>query len=651
MRTEYDSEKRLAVVMYGGVSLAIYIGGVAKELLNVVRATAPSPRDPNAAGLADGQLTPVEKIYRRIASEEGVLKKRITIDVISGTSAGGINGIFLAKALANDLSMDRILRLWVEEGDLAKLLNDTESVAGTGLSPDDPPVALLNGRRMYAKLVDAFDGMDRDAGAKHTARFDASRVDLFVTLTDIRGETIRLPVENTVARERRHRQRFHFTSDPPGANELSEADNPLLAFAARCTSSFPVAFEPFTWDDAVGISAARAGATEWTKRLMFVGDDYRQRPFGDGGYLDNKPFSYAIDELARRQSHLPVERTLIYVEPDPETLASAQEARRQAEKPDAIENAVTALTISGYETIREDLERVVERNRRISQLVELEGIVEHTLASHGAEAKKPLSADEWMATQGPGKLVEKYGIGYPAYHKFKVDSVIEAIADTVCSAGSIGRPELAQVIRDLVTAWVRKVYPSFADEQKLLLDADIDYRMRKISFVLRRAGPGRRDRVAEACRTLKEAYDALYALRKKMREQFDVQVRALRGSVLTDTVLASFDNLRGADRAAEIGRLVASTPAVGELKKYLENILGPSVKDISDGASAALRVDDGEIRPLREAYEEFETYDMVMYPIVRHGAVDEAVEVKVVRVSPDDIDPKRRNRLAGARLG
>jgi hypothetical protein len=39
-RMEVRKEIRFAVVMYGGVSLAIYINGVAQELLKMVRATA-----------------------------------------------------------------------------------------------------------------------------------------------------------------------------------------------------------------------------------------------------------------------------------------------------------------------------------------------------------------------------------------------------------------------------------------------------------------------------------------------------------------------------------------------------------------------------------------------------------------------------------
>ena len=44
------------------------------------------------------------------------------VDVISGTSAGGINGVFLAKAIAHDLSQQSLRDLWFDEADIGKLL-------------------------------------------------------------------------------------------------------------------------------------------------------------------------------------------------------------------------------------------------------------------------------------------------------------------------------------------------------------------------------------------------------------------------------------------------------------------------------------------------------------------------------------------------
>ena len=49
-----EREVSFAVVMYGDVSLAIYINGVAQELLNMVRATAPATvGSANESGLLD----------------------------------------------------------------------------------------------------------------------------------------------------------------------------------------------------------------------------------------------------------------------------------------------------------------------------------------------------------------------------------------------------------------------------------------------------------------------------------------------------------------------------------------------------------------------------------------------------------------------
>lgn len=129
-RLELDREVCFGVVMYGGSSLAVYINGVAQELLNLVRSTAPDPRDPNRARLADEELQSIEVVYRRSAAllpangnshgvstwwptngdgspagearDEGVIRTRFVVDLLSGSSAGGINAVLLAKALAND---------------------------------------------------------------------------------------------------------------------------------------------------------------------------------------------------------------------------------------------------------------------------------------------------------------------------------------------------------------------------------------------------------------------------------------------------------------------------------------------------------------------------------------------------------------------
>ena len=112
----FTKEVRFAVVMYGGVSLAIYINGVAQELLRMVRSTAAIDNESipgSPVPIKGNQLKGTERVYRKISylignekmgldkAEEALdepILTRFVVDILSGTSAGGINGIFLAKA-------------------------------------------------------------------------------------------------------------------------------------------------------------------------------------------------------------------------------------------------------------------------------------------------------------------------------------------------------------------------------------------------------------------------------------------------------------------------------------------------------------------------------------------------------------------------
>jgi hypothetical protein len=117
-RQAYAGEVRFGVVMYGGVSLAIYINGVANELYEMCCAT---PKVDGAAPAADT----TRAVYRRLswllrspelrrryqaflsgtgpdpfdASTDPLdpllrnERQRLVVDVIAGTSAGGINGV------------------------------------------------------------------------------------------------------------------------------------------------------------------------------------------------------------------------------------------------------------------------------------------------------------------------------------------------------------------------------------------------------------------------------------------------------------------------------------------------------------------------------------------------------------------------------
>src|SRR5215468_9838340 len=93
-----EKELRLGVVCYGGSSLAIYMHGVTQELNRPVKASARV--DPNVAPEPESRS---ESFYAKLLKslvETTGLRTRVIVDVVAGTSAGGINGIYLTKAIA-----------------------------------------------------------------------------------------------------------------------------------------------------------------------------------------------------------------------------------------------------------------------------------------------------------------------------------------------------------------------------------------------------------------------------------------------------------------------------------------------------------------------------------------------------------------------
>jgi hypothetical protein len=132
VRTMADrKELRLGLVCYGGSSLAIYMHGTTKEINRLVKASALAD-----AGL--GPAKPSEAVYHELLAALGEHPAspglRAVVDVVAGTSAGGINGIYLAKALAHNVSQDGLRDLWFLRGDMDRLVLGPRKLLGIPLS-------------------------------------------------------------------------------------------------------------------------------------------------------------------------------------------------------------------------------------------------------------------------------------------------------------------------------------------------------------------------------------------------------------------------------------------------------------------------------------------------------------------------------------
>ena len=559
---DVEREIRFAVVMYGGVSLAIYINGVAQELLNMVRATAPEDSGEDSLALLRAQgsdLPGAMPVYRKLGQYLAVrdrterdeklmrtspttdlIRIRFVVDIISGTSAGGINGVFLAKALARNQRMDGLKKLWLSEGDLAKLLNDKWSIKDLqGFKLQKPQQSLLNSQRMYRKLLEALDYMDTPRGANVPLPKPSPLVrelDLFITTTDIDGIPLPISLSDQVVYERRFKNVFHFryaTQEATGheRDDFVKDNDPFLAFAARCTSSFPFAFDAMQLSDIAEIANGfspykdkgdwdlffsdylRYGlfdlereahgrqatghlpnnvSTEQAKEKLRA--SFRDRSFGDGGYLDNKPFSYATSMLSRRYADSAVARKLLYVEPTPQ---HPELTVQRHDRPDFAENVNAAvLDLPRQETIREDMDRLDERNELLQRVATLTKEVDGDIAARKAE---PIDDSEFRK-QGLTQMIVHYGVSYGAYHRLKVTELTNLLTELIARAvGHDPDSDAADAIRELVRAWRRAEYDPYVSEtedrpedprkkteNEFLLAFDIRYHLRRLGFLNRR---------------------------------------------------------------------------------------------------------------------------------------------------------------------
>ena len=287
---------RIALVLNGGVSLAIWMGGAAHEI---------------------NRLTRRESHYAQLLSW---VRSEARVDVISGTSAGGINGAALAVAQSNGSSLApglEVLRdVWVESGSFAALMRTPYQ---------DGPPSLLKGDEYFLPQISS-------ALRRLTTPFDPTPVsekpiDLTITTTLLHGVpgTTVDSVGNRVARMR-HDGLFRFRrgptapdqQDPFAADRLLPTGGTLdaLALAARSTASYPVAFEP----SFISMSGTHELSGVHPPMAEFVSGAWEDttpvdRYVIDGGVLANTPTHPAIEAVGAMPARGEVRRVMLLVHP------------------------------------------------------------------------------------------------------------------------------------------------------------------------------------------------------------------------------------------------------------------------------------------------------------------------------------------------
>ncbi|MBK1701634.1 DUF3376 domain-containing protein [Thiococcus pfennigii] len=258
-----SAQVHLGLTFYGGISLAVFEAGIAYELVRAVQ------------------------FSRTEDKPDGV--PEIHVDVITGTSAGGLAAVQMAAALAGtntEAVLAEMLKIWANDADIRKLL-PTAAFDQQGL---------LDNQRLRECAEDVLK-LAAEEGGEQRLEDD---LDAYLTLTNLSG--LREPVALTddpgapVFPTTRHVEyegfRFDDVTDP--------AQRQRFVDAAVITAGFPVAFPP-----ALKASTEIDEGKPEPERTRFV--------YVDGGVMDNRPLGRALDAIAEKPAP---QRLFFFIDPN-----------------------------------------------------------------------------------------------------------------------------------------------------------------------------------------------------------------------------------------------------------------------------------------------------------------------------------------------
>ncbi|QFT31746.1 Patatin-like phospholipase [Labrenzia sp. THAF82] len=686
-----EIELRLALVLYGGVSLAIYMHGVSREVLNLVRASN-FRLDRNAGKTAENQpseLPPVQTAFRDLLDLiSSVADIRVVVDAIAGASAGGVNGIMLARAIAHDLPLDSHSEMWLQNADVTRLARPQSGLSRylkLSVSPVldrlissrlnkqiesaetreklrqfmqsrwfSPP---FSGERFIGWMLDACRKMENGESTGRSLIPRGQTLDLFVTITDYNGMKRRIHLDDPAfVEEWDHRRilNFHAVHRAPGfVDSQFDTDNiPDIVFAARATSSFPGAFPPATVAEMERVLSRKELA--WNNRDSFLaqGLDLRSETFGnhcfvDGSVVMNKPFAPVIDVIQRRPAAREVARRLIYVDPAP---VEPQEAGSgPVELPGFFRVILASLAhIPRNEPIGDDLRELEQNNRRsrwLSQLIDAAGPMVEQAVSGLLPKRRKVSAALLAKCRQDATVAafQQAGFAFLNYQSLKLHALAERIAGL---AALLSEDEGARAQEEAMLGLFANHFTDLTKNSKdvlgrtdpeivgLLRGLDVDYRVRRLRFVIRKLNgfyhyepdSGLPPPDTAALDRLKGLlYEQIDHLGWRWtRRFFGGRSQSITREFVQDVSVGAST---AGDHVATLLDSLIGMMGLADLDRLQDELFAETALELLDKERHAT---------LMRAYIGFAFYDLITFPVLQRNDFSEVTEILVDRISPRD---------------
>lgn len=678
-----ELEVRLALVCFGGASLAVYMNGVSHEILKLVRASkvyhgmSKAEKADFGIGYRDHDnardyTTDTESHYFDLLRALGpTVDLRVVVDVISGASAGGINGIFLARALAFDLDFDPLRDMWMKLGDIEELMED-ETLAqrwskiymyplvwlfGDRIWQTEKPYAEarrklsrfvrsrwfeppFSGTRMLKWMIDANVNMG-EAKPGASLMPTGHKLDLFVSLTNFYGQrqTVEMHDPETI-HEQQHKVSLNFSHlqgrRSARQSDFDDANVPGLGFAARATSSFPGAFPPMRLKDLKDYLTEQN--QDWPHEQEFIKKNFghlredratiEDMYFIDGGVTNNKPFASAIAAITDRPAHREVDRRIIFVDPRPDETTSSQ---LQKPMPGFFKTILSSLAaIPRDEPILDDLKGIEQHNkdaRRFETVMkriefDVAALVDRILVMEPGKPVSTAMLASWRERAHEQAHTEA-GFGYGSYVETKGAQLLERLgsfigewslsrhADDTAAPGAGLQSDLPYWAKTL--GYLGTHDPRCRNAIPFFRAFDVDFRVRRLRFLIKRLNrymqQSRTGTNARSFTDLKaHIYDSIARYKKRWQPAF-----------YKDVPFSASIN--------ETMDMISRRMGLEDMDFDEDQLLASAINEIAD---------EDARRTLFHAYVGFAFYDVLTLPMTAHTDLLEIDEIRVDRISPLD---------------
>ncbi len=677
-----EKELRLALICYGGVSLAIYMHGVTREAWHLVRA---SRNFHDNAPSADGSQGIYRQLMERIEAETGI-KMRVLTDIVAGSSAGGINGVFLAQAIATGQSLEPLTDLWLDTADVDRLIDPDARPLSRFSKFWATPIAWMMLRRKGSTIDRTVEHSGRDEVATKLSRFvrarwfappfggtqfsgllldalgamaktpaddplvpDGQPLDLFVTVTDFYGHEQKLHLNSPPqVSETEHRLTISFsTRDQKHGHPL--APIPELVFSARATASFPGAFPPFVVGELDRLVKARhldwPNRENFLKRILpshYIAGSIGEAVLVDGSILANAPFNQAIDALRNRPARREIDRRFVYIDPKPGLPSFRYRPDREEKDEGRRKLPGWFATIFGAtsnipreQPIRDSLEKITGRSRRIERLREvtngLHDEVERTVETLMGKTlflsrPNPARLEKWRNT-AQEKGAKAAGYSYPAYGHLKLAEIIEEMCRTARRAAAATNSDYVDRLREALWRELRDRgldHMSDAKGMGATKDAIAFFRLHDVRFRIRRLRFLAR-RLAEQVESVADGEvagaDIMHdAIYDALALLFERETAEFLGEDFADAAT------HACEQPGALVDLLADKRDLVSIDRQIDEIYCDALRSLDGDAQ----------RTMLLGYLGYPLYDVATLPLLQGEGFDEFDPVKVDRISPDD---------------